>query len=304
MPWYRVHGQAQQVLPENVADFLRQYPDAEAIQPPVWKPRASLLGAYMTCLYRAAADRAYHEELPGCWVPKPPEETMYADHGTICHWLSQVGVSAVFPQPKPPSTEHYQSAARLFASEAEQRDMASQAASLAVSVLPNLSSGAYWLAEEEWQLPELSGHTDLRASDFSWVVDFKFTALPPKNNRIKAEHLPQMAAYTAFVQPRHIRVIYVDFLKAAWAVTVDISCQTDDWRWYVDHVLEFARFCCGPDLFRAAIPHVGDHCGRLWCPYQTYCSMRVFPEAGNFIDVAHTKRRLQTFFAKMTRNSL
>ncbi len=61
-----------------------------------WKPRASALGFYANCLWRAAQDRAVYEgELP---EPAPQAETSAASLGTCIHFTLQDGIRCTFPR--------------------------------------------------------------------------------------------------------------------------------------------------------------------------------------------------------------
>lgn len=290
MPWFvSPDGQYQQVLSDAVAEFTAAHAEYRPCAPPPWRPRSSALSGYFACLYRAACDRAWHEERDGAWAPDTTQQTkMYADHGTICHYLAQQAVRAQFAETaRPPTEEQYQNARELFGgSEADRANAASLAASVAISLLPHLPLGSYWLAEEAWESPTLTGHTDLRSSCSTYVIDFKFTSVPPKHHRIKPEHVPQMAAYTLLVQPppKFIRIIYVDAQRAAWSVAVTIDCQTDAWQWYVNHVRQFTEFLCSDALWDVAVPAIGQHCGSLWCPFRAHCFDVVYPPIGTYFD--------------------
>jgi hypothetical protein len=83
---------------------------------PPWRPRASGVGNYLACLWRAANDRAIYEgtitneqaQEIGNW-----ESTGNAPHGTIIHWTTQVGIGCVFP-PREPTAAEVEEAAEHF----------------------------------------------------------------------------------------------------------------------------------------------------------------------------------------------
>jgi hypothetical protein len=287
-PFYVSHRQ----LPEMLAS-----PDGalcvEVAAPP-WKPRASALGGYVACLYRAASDRAWQEHEGDGWEPDPQEDTSHADQGSICHFITQDGVRATFPGPPAdhaPTPEMHISAAKLFGGDLErQKDAARRAATVAASLLPKLPNGVGWLAEESWDTGYLTGHTDLRSSDGTILVDLKFTSKPPLHNKVKPNHLPQMASYTRMAKPRKILVIYVDKTNAAWGLPVWIDCMTEKWQWYTDQMMDFAKFLTTDLLYSAATPHLGDHCNQLWCPYQAQCVRRLTPNPGLFFDAIKARR--------------
>lgn len=87
---------------------------------PPWRPRASGLGNYLACLWRAANDRAIYEgtitdeqaKEIGDW-----ESTGNAPHGTIIHWTTQVGIGCVFP-PREPTAAEVEEAAEHFVDDA------------------------------------------------------------------------------------------------------------------------------------------------------------------------------------------
>jgi hypothetical protein len=79
----------------------------------VWKPRGSALGSYLACPWRAANDRAIAEgkispeqaKEIGLW-----EETGYAPHGSIIHWVTQVGIGGIFLGREPTIFEAHEAA--------------------------------------------------------------------------------------------------------------------------------------------------------------------------------------------------
>lgn len=88
-----------------------------------WKPRASKVGDYMTCLWRAANDRAVYE---GRVTPAVVQEMCaaererealgkdwYAPHGNIIHWTTQTGIGCTFA-PQDPTAEEVEQAREHF----------------------------------------------------------------------------------------------------------------------------------------------------------------------------------------------
>lgn len=293
MPWF-LHDSSPdpiQVAEEDLPAFLAtaEGNSCEQVPPPPWKPRASALGGYAACLYRAACDRAHHEERGG-WRPQKQEDTSHADLGTCCHFYVQDGIRATFPGPASqfqPAKEEWESAAKLFGGDLERtQDAARRAATVAATLLPKLKPGETWLAEEEWDNGDCTGHTDLRTNTGRLLVDLKFTSKPPPHNRVKPAHKPQMGAYTFLPErePEQILVIYVDKMKAAWGCAVPIITSDPTWQWYTQQMRDFCTWLRSEALFTAAVPNVGDQCSDLWCPYTSYCSKMVAQRPGQWFD--------------------
>lgn len=79
-----------------------------------WKPRSSTVGAYASCLYRAACDRM-NADAPGeGWAPAPQDDTSAADHGTCCHFVLQDGTRSLFA-PRNATDEEALEASEFFA---------------------------------------------------------------------------------------------------------------------------------------------------------------------------------------------
>jgi hypothetical protein len=299
MPWFThesAPGKPFYVSDRRMAGFMSTIEGCMStkVAAPPWIPRSSALGGYVACLYRAASDRAWQEHEGDGWEPDEQEDTSHADHGTCGHFVTQDGVRAKFPgspQEHAPTPEMEASAAKLFSGDLErQRDCARRAATVAASLLPKLPAGSHWLAEEEWLLPYLTGHTDLRMSSGEILVDLKFTSKPPVHNKVKPQHLPQMAAYSHFANPKRICVIYVDKTNAAWGLPVWIDCTRPSWQWYVEQMVAFAKFLQTDALYTAATPHLGDHCRDLWCPYKAHCTQQIMPLPGVFFDALKARR--------------
>lgn len=266
----------------------------QEVEAPQWVPRASALGGYAACLYRAVSDRMWQEHEGEGWEPEEQGDTSHADHGSVCHFHTQDGVRADFPGPAAdhaPDAAMLASAAKLFGGSLErQADCARRAATIAASLLPKLPTGTTWKAEESWNLGYLTGHTDLRYSTGEILVDLKFTSKPPTHNKVKLAHLPQMAGYTRMCKPRRICVIYVDKTNAAWGLPVWIDCMTDQWQWYTEQMMAFAQFLMTDGLLAAATPNVGDHCHQGWCKYTAQCAKRITPPAGLFFNALKARK--------------
>jgi hypothetical protein len=81
-----------------------------------WRPRASGVGNYLACLWRAANDRAIYEgQITHDQAQEIGdfEQTAYAPHGSIIHWTTQVGIGCVFP-PREPTAAEAEEAAEHF----------------------------------------------------------------------------------------------------------------------------------------------------------------------------------------------
>lgn len=203
----------------------------------VWKPRASQIGGYLQCLWRAAQDRAIAEgrttkqDTGGRW-----EETGFAPHGTCIHWFTQTGIGCRFPNWTNPTdddvknaSEHYggdldatrrafaagdprawaplksewELARTLFDGDAEvHNQVVASVSQVLASDLSKPANGRPWIAESAWETDYCTGHIDLLSDDFLELGDIKTTAKPPNYAKVscKPGYLAQIVLYAHMVE--------------------------------------------------------------------------------------------------------
>jgi hypothetical protein len=202
-----------------------------------WKPRASAIGGYLTCLWRAANDRAVHEgRVAFADVGEKGEDTGYAPHGTCIHWVSQTGAGCEFPGKDDPDADALAQAREQFGGDeaaaraafargdpkayapsaaewalastlapggdpAIHRQMVVQVSQVLVSDLTKPPDGKPWIAESAWETDYCTGHIDLLSQDFDELGDIKTTAKPPDVAKVvcKPGYLAQMTLYERMV---------------------------------------------------------------------------------------------------------
>lgn len=261
---------------------------------PKWLPRASSLGYYMSCSYRAAFDRALHEgvlDLPtdvAAEVQAKKLSSPYADLGTCIHHHMQVGMQCVFPDlAHAPEPEQYLNAAGLFGGSMDKCQAAIRASAvLGANNMPAAPDGKPWIAELAVKTPHYTGHLDFLSQDGTVLVDLKTTSKPPLYAKCKPAHLVQVLAYAHAVnlacrevRVRKIVVLYVDSLRASWALPVEIDATDEGIQEYMGHIAAAAKMLASAWLFKVASPSIGDVCEE-WCPYTSICRDRYRPVAG------------------------
>jgi hypothetical protein len=252
-----------------------------------WRPRSSSLGYYLACDFRAAFDRLIDM---GKLAPIPQEPSAYADFGTCTHYKLQTSVGAVFPDGNhAPSPEQRAVAASLHA-DGKLDEMIDRVAACARAALPVSPDGKPWLAETGFKLPFLSGHIDFLSQDYSTIGDLKTTSRKPDHQRVKAEHLWQGICYKIGVrrrfkvEPKNLWYLYVDSLKAQWAMLVHVDLHSEPMREMEQHALEYIKYLRSARLFAQAKPRMGAHCSGGFCPHISRCKDRFVPPPTTIIE--------------------
>jgi hypothetical protein len=294
----------------------------------VWKPRGSALGYYLACPWRAANDRAIAEgkitpeqaKEIGLW-----EETGYAPHGSIIHWVTQVGIGGIFLGREPtifeaheaaehwggdveaakaayrcgdplaykPTKREYEHARTIFkGSELAQQDAVAKASQTLASHLPRPADGKPWIAESAWETEYATGHIDLLSHDHEDVGDIKTTAKPPELNDVscKPEALVQIVLYGRFAGSKRGFIQYVDSQRGMWAYRLHVDLTTQAMLNYADQLEAYCRFLMSDNLWAFAYPHIGAHCEKSWCPYRPSCKRQIMPPPGQFYNGANAMK--------------
>lgn len=269
-------------------------------KPNKWKPRSSQIGAYLACDYRAAFDRALHEELfalephDAAAVAEARKSSPYAAFGTWCHFYLQDALRSEFEGGRDehvPDEACRANAAQLFGGDLLATEAAvRQACTIAAKNMPIPADGKPWIAEASCTSRVLSGHLDFLSHDFADVVDLKITSRKPVNGKAKPEHYAQVAgAYPALVRekygvlPQRATILYVD-LHGTWVCPVVIDLATPERLEFIDQVMEYAAHLRSKAMMKIATPRFGAHCDDGWCPYKSICRDRVMPPNGVFSD--------------------
>jgi hypothetical protein len=256
----------------------------------------------MNCDYRAAFDRAIAQgtmqldPVIATAVEENKKSSPYADFGTCAHFHLQDGLRCVFPgNPADfaPEPEQKENAAKLYGGNADMTEAAIRAcATLAATKMPVAPDGLPWLAESEWRWGRYcQGHIDFLSQDRSCMIDLKTTSRPPPHNRIKAEHLIQCCCYKILVDetPKDGEVVervktggvlYVG-RDSSWVLFVPIDFTSPAMQELVQHVRGYLRYLVSPNLFKFAVPRLGEHCSDGWCPYKGMCKDQFIPAAGS-----------------------
>jgi hypothetical protein len=251
----------------------------------MWTPRSSSLGGYFLCDQRAAFDRAIAEGL----LPEPPKEPApYADLGTCMHYALQKRVGAHFPDGNhEPTGEQRATAATLFAGDKDKLEMqVALTAALAAANMPAAPDGKPWLAESAFKMRGLTGHIDFLSQDGTQIGDLKTTSRKPDHARIKADHIWQLIAYYHLVkarrkvEPQKAWILYVDSLKAQWALLLWFDFTTEASKELIDHAAAYVKYLRSKRLYKEARPRLGSHCAGSFCPHTASCRDKYIPPAG------------------------
>lgn len=258
-----------------------------------WRPRPSSIGAFVDCDYRAAYDRAISED-PQVLTQMHAETQQavgstspFADLGTCIHFHLQDGLRCEFPGGDPtkhaPTLEQRTNAARLFNNDFTILDQKiRESATLAAHHLPKPSDGKPWLAEIELRdAANLTkpGHIDFLSQDWDELWDLKTTSKPPAHMRLKPPHLHQLLTYRrcAKNKPRRGGILYVDSLRASWALAIPIDFTSPEMLEMAEHTVEYTKFLRSTQLAKRAVPRIGTHCTENFCPYVADCKNRFIP---------------------------
>lgn len=251
-----------------------------------WMPRASSLGFYWACSYRAALDRVLHDspelatpELQAIKVAQQaPKPSPYADFGTLVHWELQTGAGCVFDDgATAPTTEQLACASTLFnGDEAATRLAVRTCAQKAFTALPASPAGEPWRAEVVVKSKAFTGHIDFLSRDSSVIVDLKTRAKPVLGGRPDFKHGVQLAAYASLTGAKTGVLLYVG-MKADWVWPYTIDFTSPEWADVVEHVDQFTKYLISPALYETARPQIGQHCTDSWCPYVSVCRDKLIP---------------------------
>lgn len=272
-----------------------------------WKARASTLGNYFSCDYRAAFDRAIDEgllELPaevGGEIDQARKSSPYADFGTCAHFHMQDGLRCVFPgEPADfaPTPEEQAGAASLFSGDAAScQSMVREVALLGAKHMPKPPDGQPWFSEHKYSMPDMQGHIDFVSQDSKIIVDLKTASRPPDHNRPKPEHLIQLCAYYLLVQhttkatPEKGYLLYVSS-SATWALLCEIDFTDKEMIEYIEKVASYAKYLRSKRLYEDAIPRIGKHCSDGWCPYKAICKEKILPKPGLMVEASSKQLQL------------
>lgn len=249
-----------------------------------WKPRASQVGSYVMCDARAAWDRAIYEGL----IPSTPEideakkSSKFADLGTWAHFVLMDGLRCVFPGPPAmhePTNEQKKNVEDGFFSgnTAAAYTHVRAIATLAARELPKPADGKPWLAESEWETDWSRGHIDFLSMDHQEVWDLKTTSKPPAHQRIKSEHLYQLATYARFAGCKRGGILYVDSREASWAVAIPIDFTSPEMVRLSEQTEDYCRYLMSDELYAKCMPRFGTHCSDGFCPFKSECRDKHIP---------------------------
>jgi hypothetical protein len=272
------------------------------------------MGYFMQCTARAAFTRAIEEGKIAAADVMEDSSSAYAALGTCIHFVLQDGTKCVFPKIANPSPKdireamsHYsddpiatraalmagssrafqytqhelETAATLFGGDLDVTRMnIRDCATFAAQYLPKSPDGLPWKAETPCSSKDGTGHIDFLSQDNTVGGDLKTTSKPPPGNRIKPEHLGQLASYALDSGCLKWWVLYVGSMAPFWALRVDIDFTTDAGAEYLERVRRHRTFLRGPKLYDMAIPQLGAHCSDGFCPFKKACKDRYLPEAG------------------------
>lgn len=254
------------------------------------------------------------------------DENGFAPHGTVIHWVTQVGIGCVFLPREPegdeelknaaehfggdqaaarqaclrgdplyykPTAAEYASARTLFRGDPTAHNNAVAAASqVLASRIEPARDRRPWIAESSWNLPYATGHIDLLSHDHVELKDIKTTAKPPDVAEVvcKPEYFAQVVLYGRFVGARYGTIEFVDSMRGMWAYRVRIDFTKPAVQRYAAQLEEFCYFLMSDDLWKYAWPNLGGHCEKTWCPYRISCKRPTMPGPGEWFDAVRAYR--------------
>jgi hypothetical protein len=246
------------------------------------------MGYFFSCDYRAALDRAVHEniappEATQSFIAKQASPSPNADLGTCIHYTMFDGMGCEFDRNQAPTAAQWDNASTLFGGNLDSTKRAAfAAASLAAAHLPK---GKSWRAEVRAKNRWTQGTIDLLTTDGEELWDLKTTSKPPLGGAIKAPHLYQLLTYRWLrktpAMPKRGGVIYVDAIAASWCNPIAINYESEAIAELTEHIEQYARYLRSDRLFKHAVPRIGTHCSDDWCPYIRICKARFLPALSN-----------------------
>lgn len=249
------------------------------------------MGAYHMCERRAWYDKAVHDGV----IPPLGDHSSsaYADLGTLIHAVTQGRLDCAFPPTPEENREKerqdddamFANASTLFKGDFKATDRAiGSAATMAAKSMPPTPDGKVWLAEPAFEYDWLSGHIDFLSQDHSTIVDLKTTSRKPDHNRVKPPHLVQLCMYYLLAdrKPTYGYILYVDSLKASWAIlSQPIEFANPFVSDYIDALRQKIDWLRAIDTTAHSItPRPGNHCESDFCPYRADCRDKLIPPAG------------------------
>jgi hypothetical protein len=255
----------------------------------VWRPRASAIGYYASCNYRAAFDRALAEgaadaEVAGAVAEKEATPSPYADLGTCIHFTLQDGLRCVWgtgtSADHAPTDAQWENAKTLFDPAFDIKAHALKVATFAAKHLPAPGDGKPWISEVGFEIKDVQGHIDFLSQDGLDLWDLKTTSRKPEHNRIKAPHLAQLITYQILAKtPKRGGILYVDSMRAEWAVACPVDFENPYMVEYIEHVRSLLKYLRSPKLYQNAVPQIGATCSDDFCPFVGLCKNRYLPGA-------------------------
>ncbi len=247
-------------------------------------PRASILGAYFACDFRAGLDRARAEGKLVLDIVDEPSAR--ADFGTCVHFALQTMMKCAWEDDQ---ELHRPDEAQIINARNMHADLptaVNSCAMLAQGAMPKLPEGVYWQAEYAFEAKALTGHIDFLSSDGEVILDLKTTARKPDHNRIKPGHLYQLIAYYLLVTnktgkaPSMGYVLYADSERHNWTLLLPFDFRSPAAQELIETVVEYVRYLTGPDLAQRAVPRMGNTCAGDYCPYTSICRDKYIPPSG------------------------
>lgn len=247
------------------------------------------MGAYHQCERRAWYDKAIYDGVVELFGDHA--SSGYADLGTLIHHATQTKLGCVFPATieVEPTFDALDSmlpnASTLFKGDFKATERAiDDASDLAAKTMPAAPDGKPWLAEPAYELDWLTGHIDFLSQDLSTIVDLKTTSRKPDHNRVKPPHLVQLCMYYLLAdrKPKVGKILYVDSLKASWAIlSHDIEFDNPFVADFIDALREKIDWLRSMDTSAISVmPRPGNHCDSDFCPYKAECRDKLIPPAG------------------------
>ncbi len=198
---------------------------------------------------------------------------------------------AADPRIYQPLPSEWVDAARLFGTDIElTREKVRATATLAAAKVPVTPDGKPWLCETSLANEYLTGHTDFLSQDYTVVGDLKTTGIPLDKGHIKYEHLVQLASYHLLTGCLKSWILYVDSMKASWCTIIWVDWTKPGTKRYAEDVRQFCEYLMSDLIYDLAVPRLGPHCSKMWCPHRKACYEQIVPAKGSVYDVVKTKR--------------
>jgi hypothetical protein len=91
-----------------------------------------------------------------------------------------------------------------------------------------------------------------------------------------------MVGHNTGVFPKRGLILYVSS-RSEWVLPVWVDFNEPGMTEFIEQVEGYLAYLRSANLYKFAVPRIGDHCSDEWCPYKAICKNRIIPPAGSMV---------------------